>query len=190
MNRFAAIILDDGMQNKSLYYDFTILVVDGKIGFGNEFLIPAGPMREPFYSGIKKADMIIVIGDAKVELLKKFKGKIVIKAQIKVINSEKFLGKKLIAFCGLAYPQKFFSLLEREGMEVIKTLPFADHHTYKRSELEKIYQIAQSGNATLVTTKKDWVKFPPDFQKKIQYLDIDLELENKDLIKRELQKLL
>ena len=64
MNKFSAILLDDGMQNNSLHRDFTIMVVDGKVGFGNNFLIPAGPMREPASSGLKKADLVVVIGTA------------------------------------------------------------------------------------------------------------------------------
>ena len=59
-----AIILDDGMQNKSLQKDLTIAVIDGKIALGNELLIPAGPMRQPLNMGLKDADLIVIIGDA------------------------------------------------------------------------------------------------------------------------------
>lgn len=190
MDKFKMIIIDDGMQNASLYQDFTILVVDGNIGFGNDFLIPAGPMREPLFSGLKKSDMIVVIGDAKAGLLEKFVGKTIVKAKINVTNLEEFKDKKLIAFCGLAYPQKFFSLLKREVMEVIETLNFPDHHNYSKSELEKICKIAQKKGAYPVTTKKDWVKFPADFKDKIPYLDIDLEFEDKELVKSKLKKFL
>lgn len=190
MKRFSAVILDDGMQNDSLHKDFTILVVDGKIGFGNEFMIPAGPMREPFSYGIKKSDIVVVVGEAKAGLLQKFEGKKLFRANIKVSNSAQFADQKLIAFCGLAYPQKFFSLLEKEGLNLIETKSFADHYIYKKDDLEQLCEIAKKENATLITTKKDWVKFAPNFREKIAYLDIELEFENKDLLKNELKKYL
>jgi len=187
MEKFKMIVLDDGMQNNSLYRDFTIMVVDGSVGFGNGFLIPAGPMRETLHNGLKKADLVVVIGDAEEKLLKKLAGKKIIRAKIIPKNMEKFSGKKLIAFCGLAYPQKFFSFLEKSGLEVIETRGFPDHYLYEGSDLADLCKIAGEKNATLVTTRKDWVKFPHVFQEQISYLDIDLEFENKEFIKDELR---
>lgn len=188
MNKFKMIVLDDGMQNNSLHRDLTIMVVDGKIGFGNNFLIPAGPMREPLFAGLKKVDFVVLVGEAKKGLLKKLDGKTVVKANIIPLNLAEFSGKKLIAFCGLAYPQKFFSLLEKNGLEVIETYGFADHYIYKGSEIENLYKIAVEKNAVLVTTKKDWVKFSPALQEKVSYLDIELEFEDKELVKKLLKK--
>lgn len=190
MRNFEVILLDDGMQNSELHRDFTILTVDGKIGFGNDFLIPAGPMREPLQSGLKKADLVILIGEASAELTKKLAGKKIVKAKIVPTNLAEFSGKKLVAFCGLAYPQKFFSSLENEGLEVVATHSFADHYNYKISDLENLEKIAAEKNATLITTKKDWIKFPATFQKKISFLDIELALENKELVTDELQRIL
>ena len=190
MNKFKMIVLDDGMQNDSLYRDLTILVVDGKVGFGNNFLIPAGPMRERLSAGLKKTDFIVVIGEAKDELLAKLAGKTVIKANIIPTNLEKFSGKKLIAFCGLAYPQKFFTLLARLDLEVIETYSFPDHYIYQSLELENLCKVAAAKDSSLVTTKKDWVKFSPSLQEKIAYLDIELEFENKEFVCEVLKKLL
>lgn len=190
MNKFKMIVLDDGMQNNSLHRDLTILVVDGKIGFGNNFLIPAGPMREPLRAGLKKADFVVLVGEAKKGLLKKLSGKIVVKANIIPLNLAEFSGKKLVAFCGLAYPQKFFSLLVKNGLDVIETHGFADHYIYQVAELENLYKVATEKNALLVTTKKDWVKFPPSIQEKVSYLDIELEFEDKEMVKKLLRKLL
>ncbi|MBU6140125.1 MAG: tetraacyldisaccharide 4'-kinase [Proteobacteria bacterium] len=190
MKQFEAIILDDGMQCNSLKRDFTILVIDGKIGFGNDFMIPAGPMRETLSSGLQKTDLVVLVGDADEKLTKKLANKKIIKAKISPKNLDIFLGKKLIAFCGLAYPKKFFSLLENEGLEVIESIGFADHYQYKSSDLELLLRSAEEKNAKLITTKKDWVKFPKSFQEKISYLDINLVFENTEILKSELKKLL
>lgn len=190
MSKFKAIILDDGMQNNSLKRDFTILVVDGKIGFGNDFLIPAGPMREPLCTGLKKADLVVLIGEAKPELEKKLAGKKIVKAKIIPTNLDQFRDKKLLAFCGLAYPNKFFSFLVNQGLNAVESHSFSDHYIYQNSDLENLLQKAKEKNLTLVTTKKDWIKFSKSLQEKISYLDIELEFENKGLVMDELKKIL
>lgn len=190
MKNFSAILLDDGMQNNALQADFTVMVVDGNLGFGNEFLIPAGPMREPLCSGLKKADIAVVIGEMNDDLRQKLQGKKIITANILPLNLEKFSGKKLIAFCGLAYPKKFFSFLRKNNLEILRTFEFRDHHPYKVEELEKLLRAAKEQGAELITTKKDWVKFPESFQEKISYLDIELKFDDEKLIKAELQKIL
>ena len=190
INKVKMIVLDDGMQNDALYRDYTILVVDGKIGFGNDFLIPAGPMRETLSMGLKKTDLVVVIGDADEKLLRKFTGKKIARAKIFPTNLEKFKNKKQVAFCGLAYPQKFFSLLKDHGVETVETIGFPDHYLYQDRDLESLCKIAEAKNASLVTTKKDWMKFPKNFQDKIPYLNIELEFEDKNLIKSELKKFL
>ncbi len=190
MTEFKLVVLDDGMQNESLHRDFTILVVDGKIGFGNGFLIPAGPMRETLGTGLKKADLVVIIGEPEADLLKKLEGKIIIKSKVIPTNLDKFFGKKLIAFCGLAYPKKFFSFLRDEGFDVIETYDFPDHYLYKNKDLKMLCRMAEEKNATLITTRKDWVKFSPAYQQKILHLDVMLDLENKELIREMLGKII
>jgi len=189
MSKFGTIVLDDGMQNNSLHRDLTILVVDGKVGFGNEFLIPAGPMRETLNSGLKKSDMVVVIGDADKKLLKKLPKAKIVRTKIIPKNLNKFQGKKLIAFCGLAYPEKFFSFLRDQGLEVVETKAFKDHHFYTNKELKKLEKIADKEGAILITTKKDWVKFSPSLQKEISFLDIEIEFENKEFVKSLIKKI-
>ncbi len=189
-SKFQAIVLDDGMQSNALYRDYTIMVVDGKIGFGNGFLIPAGPMRETLASALKKVDLVVVVGNSDKKLLNKFSAKKIAKAKIIPINIEKFIGKKFMAFCGLAYPQKFFSLLEEEGVKLVKTIGFSDHYQYEDEDLRDICEVAEKENLQIVTTKKDWVKFSPKYQEKISYLEIELVFEDKDLIGSELKKIL
>ena len=190
MKDFQVILLDDGMQNNSLQLDLTILVIDGNLGFGNGFLLPAGPMREPICSGLKKADLVIVIGEMKQDLQKKLVGKKIVGAKIIPLNLGKFYGRKLIAFCGLAYPEKFFSFLRKNDLQILETHEFRDHHPYIDVELETLFCAAQEQGAELITTKKDWVKFSPSFQKKISYLDIDLKFDDEKTITEELRKIL
>ena len=50
--------------------------------------------------------------------------------------------------------------------------------------------MSKNKGAKLVTTKKDWIKFPDNFQKEIDYLDINLEFLDKEFIKNELKKVI
>lgn len=187
---FKAIILDDGMQNKSLKKDFVILVIDGKIQFGNGFLFPAGPLRQSIESGLDQADFVIIIGEIDEKLRKIISSKKYLLAKIKAKNLTQFQGKKLIAFCGIAYPQKFFAFLDNQGLTVIQNKEFPDHYFYQKNDLNYLLKIAKANNAKLITTKKDWVKFDIDFRDQIDFLDIELEPENKALLVDELKKIL
>lgn len=190
MKNFEVIVLDDGMQNNLLHFDYTIMVIDGNLAFGNEFLIPAGPMREPLKFGLKHVDLVVAIGKLNQKILAKLKGKKIIHANISPINDKKFRGKKLVAFGGLAYPKKFFSFLKSLDLDVVATREFPDHYAYKKSDLDKLVKLAEKHGAQLITTKKDWVKFSDVFKEKIAYLDIELKLEDAELLKDELKKLL
>ena len=55
------IILDDGFQSKNLRKDFFLLVLDKELGIKNKFMLPAGPLREPFNTAIERSDAIIFL---------------------------------------------------------------------------------------------------------------------------------
>ena len=186
-NKYQMIVMDDGLQNFQLDYALKILVIDSKIAFGNERLIPSGPLRQSLSDVAKNIDLFVIIGQKNLTIEKKIfqenpQSKI-LSAQIFASNLDKFLNQNIVAFCGIAYPQKFFDFVKNNGLNLIDTKAFADHYQYKIEDLEKLYQEAFLKNYKLITTKKDWVKFPKIFQEKIDYLDIKLEFEDETLLK-------
>jgi len=183
------VVLDDGLQNNEIFSDLRIVVIDGQIGFGNSLLIPAGPLRERIGSGLSKADLIVVIGKAKDGLLSNISDDKLVKAEIVITNLEKFKNKKLMAFCGIAYPNKFFSFIRQNKLDLVEEYSFVDHYCYKDIDLDNMLKQAKENKAILITTKKDWVKFPKKYQDRIDYLDIKLEFENKDKIVGRINKL-
>lgn len=184
------IILDDGFQNPSLFKDLHILVVDGGYGFGNEFLMPAGPLREPISFGVRRADLVIIIGEDKANIAGYFTHKEVVYGKIIPVNNEKFTGKNVIAFCGIGRPEKFFDSLKDVGAQIIKKISYADHYLYSNQDLDYLISLAREHNAKLVTTKKDWVRIDPQYQDKIEFLDIKIEFDNPDLVKQKVLNIL
>ena len=53
------VLCDDGLQHYRLQRDVEIAVVDGARGFGNGWLLPAGPLREP-ESRLQSVDAVVV----------------------------------------------------------------------------------------------------------------------------------
>lgn len=186
------IIMDDGLQNFQLHHDHKILVIDSKIGFGNNMILPSGPMRQSLESIIDEIDYCIIIGNKNAKLEKQIfdcrQYLKIIYARIIIKNAAQFTQKRLLAFCGIAYPQKFYDLMDSKGLNVIKTVNFYDHYQYSDKQLDDLIKDAKSLNCEIITTLKDWIKFPSIYREKISYLDIDLEFNNYDFLTEILNK--
>ncbi len=176
------IIMDDGFQNPSLKKDISLLVFDGAFGIGNARVIPAGPLRENFEAGLKRANGIIIIGEDEHNIAQKANNLPIFRAEIKAIKPQTN-NNKIIAFAGIGRPQKFYNSLKELGFEIVKTIDFADHHFYSLQELEEIIKTAKSQNADIFTTSKDFVKIPQQMQKFFKVLEIEINWANqKDLV--------
>ncbi len=192
-------IKDDGFQNPNLYHDMNIIVVDGRLGLGNKRLFPAGPLREAVSAALARIDAVIVIGEAEHETVHEFialcqKTNIgIFTAQLKAVNTRP---KKVFAFCGLAYPEKFFNSLRAEGYEIIDQAVFADHHNYTDAEAEKLIERANALSVPLITTRKDIVRLQTQTEhlyctrlsKKAEILEVALKIEQEDRLWAMLKK--
>lgn len=175
-----AIIMDDGFQNPSMEKTLSLLVVDGAYGFGNERLLPAGPLRETPASGFARADAVIAVGEKSVTFPPSLP---VISATIQPeIGASALAGRNVLAFCGLAFPQKFFDTLTLLGANIVDTEVFADHHPYTNREIQVLYEKAQSENAILVTTAKDAVRLSAEWRTLVTVVNITLTIENPDVL--------
>jgi tetraacyldisaccharide 4'-kinase len=184
------IIMDDGLQNPSIIKDLSILIIDGYYGFGNDLIIPAGPLREPIKFGMKKADLVVIIGEDRHQIAETFcANKIIIRAKIVPVGCESFDKKSAIAFCGIGRPEKFFISLQESGVNIITKFSYADHHQYQEREIRKMINLAKQNNVSLITTKKDWIRFDEVYQRQIKYMDIKVEFENIDVLRDKLIEL-
>ena len=191
------IIMDDGLQNNSVEKDVNIAVFDGEEGIGNGRVIPSGPMRENLKFGLKKIKFVLIIGEDKSNisnLIKLINNKIKIfyatyEPDIKIIKA--FKNKKIIAFAGIGFPNKFYNLLKKIHFNVLETKDFPDHHIYKKNELNLLIQKSKLLNSTLVTTEKDYVKIgemEDKIKKHILPFPVKLKIQKEAIFKEELQK--
>ncbi len=160
----SVVLLDDGFQNPALHKDLSLLVVDTGAGFGNGALFPAGPLREPVNTALKRAQGIVALGTA--PLAPDIAG-LADDAAVPVFQASlepqghavKHLPpKKLIAFAGIGRPEKFFSTLRHMGATLVETRPFPDHHPFSESDASALLELAQRESAELITTEKDAVR--------------------------------
>ena len=172
-NTDVPIVMDDGLQNPSIKKDISIVVFDDGLGYGNGFMLPAGPLRVPKRMA-KKADAIIVIKSKKPK--KKFKlpdGVPVFYAKNQTVSPYDE-SEKLVAFAGIGYPKKFFGALKN----VVARRAFADHYQYTSEDLEKLFALAVKKKARLITTEKDWVRLPVHVRDQIKYARLDTVIDN------------
>tara|TARA_B100000686_G_scaffold350204_1_gene445515 strand:- start:2274 stop:3203 length:930 start_codon:yes stop_codon:yes gene_type:complete len=184
-------ILDDGFQDFSLKKNLSIICFNGKKWVGNNFTIPAGPLRESL-KALERAHCVIINGEKNIyienKILNENKKIKIFYTKYKTQNIEEFKNKKVIAFAGIGMPENFFDLLEEHNINIYKTIKYPDHHNYSENELKNLIDMANENNAILLTTEKDHVKFSEDNKKKIKFLKISIEFENKSKFIEEIKK--
>lgn len=166
------IILDDGFQHRKLHRDLDIVLVDSEMGFGNENLLPAGPLREGL-EAFDRIDKLVVVSKntdhTRAEKYAKIMGKKLKKETFvcysepdfvyNILHPEEHLakGEKVLAFSAIGQPKQFYQFLT--DYNVVKTVDFDDHHNYTKADVEKLQQICIDLDIkTLVTTEKDAAK--------------------------------
>ncbi len=179
------LIMDDGLQSRSIYKDASLLVIDGLTGLGNKLLIPAGPLRQRLSSIVKKIDAIVLIGEDKNNLESDLGNK-VLRANIVTILPIEASRKKVIAFAGIAYPEKFFLSLEKMNCTIVRKYNFADHYPYLNQDLEEMIKEANQLQALLITTEKDYIRIPEVYKPLIKILPMELEFAYYDIEKLKL----
>lgn len=166
------IILDDGFQHRKLHRDLNIVLIDSEKGFGNENLLPAGPLREG-PDAFNRVDKLVIVSKntdhSRAEKYAKIMGKKLKKDTFvcytepdfvyNILDEQEALNKneKVLAFSAIGQPQQFYNFLKEYN--VVKTVDFDDHHNYKNRDIEKLQHICTDLDAkNLVTTEKDAAK--------------------------------
>jgi tetraacyldisaccharide 4'-kinase len=154
------IVCDDGLQHYRLARDMEVAVIDGARGFGNGWMHPAGPLREPqarlasvsavVINGGRPAGMLLsapaifemtLRGEHFRNLLDPARG----------VGADHFKGRNVHAVAGIGHPRRFFARLTQLGLDVTSHA-FPDHHPYTAADL------APCDGHDVVMTEKDAVK--------------------------------
>ncbi len=157
------IILDDGFQHRKLHRDLDIVLMDSVKGFGNECLLPAGPLREGA-EALDRIDRLVVVSKSlnhktALKVARIMHKRLQVSTSIcatepdyvyNIKTGQRLMdGMDVTAMCAIGQPQQFYDFLK--DFNVIKTLTFNDHHQYAPIDIVDI-------NGTIITTEKDAVK--------------------------------
>lgn len=153
------IISDDGLQHYALARQLEIIVIDAARGFGNQQLLPAGPLREPL-SRLQSTDILILnqTGTPHASLRHlpphhslhlRPDALYALSNPDQRVNPDFFVGKTLHAIAGIGHPQRFFDQLQATGLS-FTAHAFPDHHHFQPDEL--------NFPGHIIMTEKDAVK--------------------------------
>jgi tetraacyldisaccharide 4'-kinase len=178
------ILMDDGFQSPAVTASLALVVVDAARGFGNGRCIPAGPLREPVAVGLSRADLVLSIGEAAAQdrfdaawgsmiPVPRLRGRLAPLAM-----GMDWSGTHVLAFAGIADPERFFATLRSLGATVVRGEALADHAPLSDTLLRRLEAEAEAGGAQLVTTEKDAARLSPDWRAKVLTLVVRLEVED------------
>ena len=177
------IIFDDGLQDKKLDFDLKFVCFEAENWIGNGKLIPAGPLREKI-SSLKKYDAVF-LKDSELnknvqEIIKNYNQNIeVFHTSYQIKNFRNFdLSKKFLVFSGIGNPKNFMNILNKNNFKIIDQIIFSDHYNYKQEDIDFIKNRAKKINAEIITTEKDFVKISKFDNENINFLEIELKIEN------------
>ncbi len=188
------IIIDDGFQHRKLYRDIDIVLTDAPQNISDNLLLPAGDLRES-KAGLERATIVIKNNKSQlIETNDTTSIKYLNKGYYDLNNSKVELDNAVYTICGIANPHSFYSLINRDKLNILRKFEFADHHSFKEDELEKLFTGIDK-EKVIVTTEKDFVKLKSMnelFEKyKIVYLKIDVQFKKgKDIFENKMKDII
>jgi tetraacyldisaccharide 4'-kinase len=186
------LLMDDGLQNPTLAKTGSILVIDGRTGFGNGRVLPAGPLREPVAAAAARCQAAVLIGADMTGALDRLPLDLpVLRADlVQDASIEALKGRKVVAFAGIALPEKFFEPLRQAGAVLVAARRFPDHHLYTAHELDSLLREVRELHAVPVTTPKDAVRLPAAIRQQVTVIGVGLAWRESGQIDRVLEKMI
>jgi tetraacyldisaccharide 4'-kinase len=143
-------VLDDGFQHRALQRDFDIVLVSERDV--HDRLLPTGRLREPL-TALERASVLVVEEGKPLPVLPA-KGTAIwqVRRGLRVPET----ARRVIAFCGVARPERFFQELRAAGVVAASEISFADHHSYTRTNVDDLLRLKKDKNCSgFITTEKD-----------------------------------
>jgi len=148
------VLCDDGLQHYRLRRDVEIAVIDGTRGFGNGFMLPAGPLREPVLR-LQTVDAVVMNGGeaSTGQYAMYLSGEIFYNLLVpgKTVTATELRKLRCHAVAGIGHPQRYFRHLAALGLNIVEHA-FPDHYPYRATDL------SFADCDALLLTEKDAVK--------------------------------
>ena len=187
--KFKIAILDDGLQQKNIHYDLSIVCFNSKNGLGNKFVIPSGPLRENI-NEIKNYDLIFINGEEEnsrlIKDIKKIKKNLnIFESKYVPSNLKNFdLKKKYLIFSCIGNPHEFEKTLIKYKFKIYEKFIFPDHYKLNDRKINEIKKLAKSKKLDILTTEKDFYRLDNNQKKNIKFLKISLKVKNINKLKK------
>src|ERR1043166_622081 len=192
------LLLDDGLQYLHLKHRLDVVLIDRQAPFGNEFLLPRGPFREP-PRNLRRASYIFITkstgesNEALVHRIRRYNrtAEIIECAHQPLYLQNVYSDEQLPldrlrntfigSICGIAAPESFEPALKRLGAQVNLAARYIDHHYYSEAELQSfINRCIRRDLAMIVTTEKDAVRMPrlseTELKVPIYFLRVEIQI--------------
>lgn len=183
INKFNLAIFDDGLQDKKINYDVTIVCFNSTTKIGNGFLLPAGPLRENL-SSLRNYDAIFLNGEKNEKNLrkkiKKINNKIkIFEGKYEILNLKKInRKKKYLIFSGIGNPEEFENTLKKNKIIISEHVIYPDHYKFTFLDIENIKKKAKEKNLNILTTEKDYMRLNKTDKLNINFVKIELRIKN------------
>ena len=186
------IISDDGLQHYSLARDFEILVIDASRGFGNGYLLPAGPLRERPET-IQSFDYVLINGDngnfgqdwSKDTRYTNFR---LLNETVESLSGQSresisfFTGSEVLVLAGIGNQERFYQSLKDYGV-IVQPVAVDDHGKVDLFELRK------ESNLPILMTPKDAVKYDHQFPKNSWLVQPTISFDNANALNEIIKQL-
>lgn len=151
----SVVLCDDGLQHYALQRDIEITAFDDR-GLGNGWLLPAGPLREPWPERLR-CGIDFVLHTGQMPAFEGFSSKrrladYAIDASGHRIALASLIKASVTAVAAIAEPESFFNMLRQRGITPQKTIALPDHHDFSEFDLSSLV------GQTVLCTEKDAVK--------------------------------
>lgn len=193
-----ALLCDDAMQHRRIFRDVNLVLMDSRDLKDNIHVLPRGRLREPVKALRRASAVVFTRADGPIAVHPTIKD-LITKENLPVFQSvhradglisadenirkpfTELKGKKVHAFCGIAYPESFKKTLLSAQAVLVAFNVFPDHHRFQQHELEKIKNdFKNSGADFLITTEKDAMRLKnhPEMSKMLFVLRITMEIKD------------
>lgn len=178
------LLMDGGLQHRSLYRDIDIVTVNAKDPFAGGYYLPRGFLRD-LPSRLQRADWIIVMdSENEIEyervcdcLRKIHPDASFIGMRAALAKPEIVRNKKIGMFCGIAEPDPFIRMLQAQNSTIVCQRILSDHEPCE-DVCEFVRECKNQGAEFVVCTEKDFVKLPPTECEGILPLELILDVHD------------